>query len=319
MFDNIKGEIILEIENIKVLENSEFDGILEKINIKGVIVNDLTGITRENLTELPFKLGMKGESISDNGKFYSMETMCEILSIMENIKNSIPKDATDLEKFMTVYKTLGMAADYDYSGCDGKEDDMNETRSIKCALIDGRAVCVGYALTLMHVLKYVGIDARCVSGLFIGETGKIGHEWNQVKIDGIWYNTDLTGDRNNIRNQDVLTYCLRSGEVFAKCYVPDDIVEECPIDGSKDEIQQALTKVCRELDECKEGFGKGYRNLVKEATQEDKADIIKKSTISVDDVAKMTENASALMEQEAISVMIKEMEHEQQKSNQMEK
>jgi len=45
------------------------------------------------------------------------------------------------------------------------------------------------------VLKCAGIDVRYITG----NTGLTGedHAWNQVKIDGIWYNCDLTWDRDN--------------------------------------------------------------------------------------------------------------------------
>jgi len=48
-------------------------------------------------------------------------------------------------------------------------------------------------------------------------------------------------------------------------------------------------------------------------------DIIKKSQISSKDIAQATVSASALMEQEAISTMVKEMEHEKQQENVVER
>ena len=40
--------------------------------------------------------------------------------------------------------------------------------------------------------------------------------WNQVKIDGKWYNTDLTWDYIDIRYGNKLEYCLVSDEKFEK-------------------------------------------------------------------------------------------------------
>ena len=62
------------------------------------------------------------------------------------------------------------------------------------ALVEGRAVCNGYARAYQHLMKEVGIPTWYVRGVsFNPTTGvKIGHTWNLVKLDGRWYYTDVT-------------------------------------------------------------------------------------------------------------------------------
>ncbi len=64
------------------------------------------------------------------------------------------------------------------------------------ALVEGKAVCNGYARAYQHLLSKVGIPARYVAGSSINPTTNtpIGHAWNLVKIDGQWYYTDVTWD-----------------------------------------------------------------------------------------------------------------------------
>lgn len=59
-------------------------------------------------------------------------------------------------------------------------------------LIDGLAVCEGYASAMQLLLNSVGIDARTVSGSSRNEP----HMWNIVKIGNKWYHLDVTGDRS---------------------------------------------------------------------------------------------------------------------------
>lgn len=57
------------------------------------------------------------------------------------------------------------------------------------ALVDGIAVCEGYARAFQYALYKVGIENTVVSG-YAGEN----HAWNLVKIDDQYYYTDLTWD-----------------------------------------------------------------------------------------------------------------------------
>ncbi len=50
------------------------------------------------------------------------------------------------------------------------------------------AVCAGFTLTYSYLLKQLGIDCEYVG------SNDMGHAWNKVKIDGSWYNADLTFD-----------------------------------------------------------------------------------------------------------------------------
>lgn len=64
------------------------------------------------------------------------------------------------------------------------------------ALVEGYAVCEGYAEALQYLLQRVGIQAFLVQGAGINPVSQTqeAHEWNAVCIDGNFYHVDLTWD-----------------------------------------------------------------------------------------------------------------------------
>ncbi len=63
------------------------------------------------------------------------------------------------------------------------------------ALIEGKAVCAGYARAYQLLLHKVGIPGWYVKGSGVNSSGSVvSHAWNLVSIDGKWYYTDVTWD-----------------------------------------------------------------------------------------------------------------------------
>lgn len=74
-------------------------------------------------------------------------------------------------------------------------------------LIQGTAVCEGYARAYMDVLKRAGVECVYVHS----ET--MGHAWNMVSLDGSWYHVDTTW-------ADPVSDCF--GLVRHTCFLTDD-------------------------------------------------------------------------------------------------
>lgn len=68
------------------------------------------------------------------------------------------------------------------------ENHMNQ--SAYSALTTGTTVCAGYARAFQAACQRLGITCYYVTGVSRGST----HAWNVVKIDGTFYNVDLTWD-----------------------------------------------------------------------------------------------------------------------------
>ena len=70
------------------------------------------------------------------------------------------------------------------------------------AVLLGTGVCIDFAITLCKCLTDIGIECEIMHGIgnasqedvnsVINITKKKNHAWNQVKINGKWYNVDIT-------------------------------------------------------------------------------------------------------------------------------
>lgn len=241
----------LTLETQEALIRS-FKGKIELKTLKGMSTNII-----KKFGEIKFDIAhdLHGE--------YTSEELVPVLEVMEQIKSQIPENASEYEKFNIVYNIIGKAANYDYSGCIDNEQHVEGaeavTRSLEGVLIHGRAVCVGYALALEQCLKYVGIDAKYISGMAeVGEESG-GHAWNQVCIDGKWYNADLTWDAQRIQRGMPLQYCLMGDKMFEKEHkassYQDDKIHKCDDDYLLNEVGVMANKP------TKTTFGKGVPTL----------------------------------------------------------
>lgn len=62
-------------------------------------------------------------------------------------------------------------------------------------LIDGKAVCEGYSKAMLMLCENADIECLPVMGVYTSEDNtETPHMWNMVKLDGKWYNIDVTWD-----------------------------------------------------------------------------------------------------------------------------
>ncbi len=116
----------------------------------------------------------------------------------EEILAKIPDGAGELERELIIHDALVDSISYDSETA----ADVNasvQAFGIYGALAGKKAVCSGYARAAKLLLNRVGIECRLVSGM----SKDTGHMWNQVKIDGQWYNLDITWD-DPITDGDVI-------------------------------------------------------------------------------------------------------------------
>lgn len=100
-------------------------------------------------------------------------------------------NGSDYEKALYIHDALANRIIYDL----GWQDEQ----SAYSALVDGRAVCAGYARSYQYLLNRVGIDAWTVEGFgWNPQDGSLeSHAWNLVWIDNKCVYTDVTWDDQN--------------------------------------------------------------------------------------------------------------------------
>ena len=96
-------------------------------------------------------------------------------------------EKSDIEKLFAVYGYVCNNVTYDATA--------EHCFTAYGALIDGKAVCQGYALLLMRMLQAASIDSDVVFGVSDG----VNHMWNTVLLDGECYLLDATWDSTDQR------------------------------------------------------------------------------------------------------------------------
>ena len=88
-------------------------------------------------------------------------------------------------------------------------------------IVRGRADCGGYAKAFKYLAQSLGIDCIMVIGSTEGaET--VNHAWNMVKLNGVWYNVDVTWDDRSVSgdNKIYYRYFLKGDRNFGVTHVP---------------------------------------------------------------------------------------------------
>ena len=239
--DMSREDVMAAIEEMDSLTNATFyvsatsyKKIREKSDIHIPTYLEMSDASEFTIDDLANSHNLRGISLKlyeTEIHKYTPEEYGLIRSKIDKIISRIPSDANELEKFAYVYSQLGKIIDYDFVACKSKCNENYNLRknsaNLYGGLVDGKAVCTGYAEILQNTLACIGIKSECIAaGLTEEEKNKIlklnsenpdlsGHAWNRVMIDNNWYLTDLTWDADYIKSgRYSLPYCLKSDADF---------------------------------------------------------------------------------------------------------
>lgn len=215
-----------------------------------LIINNASELSCELIEEYQ-KKGLSLQCVKVVGENYDVETIKpysiedykNIRQKLEELVEGIDLNLPEKERFAKVYERVGKYIVYDVPAAYPKNDKEKEyekeqttdSRNLKNGLLKGKCVCAGYAEILRNALRMVGIEAVYASGkvkireinpkdidkykkfdLYKTDDGKHyiveGHAWNKVKLDGKWYNADVTWDSNDIRQGKSPKHCLKTDE-----------------------------------------------------------------------------------------------------------
>ncbi len=97
---------------------------------------------------------------------------------------------TDFEKIAAIHDYICDNVEYGSAG-----DGGDTVRTAYGALVNGKAVCQGYSVSLYRLLLEAGIDNRIIFGQGLSDAGDSGaHTWNIVKLNDKYYYMDPTWD-----------------------------------------------------------------------------------------------------------------------------
>lgn len=133
------------------------------------------------------------------------------LQVAEAIKEmDLPEQASDIEKIRRVSDFIERRTEYD--DVHFRHPGSRHIQSTAYGALIGRtALCQGYAVLAYRLLKELGVDNRIVTGTALVSGEKVRHAWNIVRLNGRYYNLDITLDDVTGSRR----YFLRSDAAFA--------------------------------------------------------------------------------------------------------
>ncbi len=147
-----------------------------------------------------------------------IKTLDKILELVNNAK----KLKSDYEKELYFHDWL--VKNIAYGNPDVGLESRNKGKKLGGqtpyeALILGECVCAGYSSSFELLMNLSGIETVYVTG-WAGES----HAWNRVKLEGKWYNVDVTWDDPfpNVEGRVIYTYFNVPDEFLLQDHTPDD-------------------------------------------------------------------------------------------------
>ncbi len=102
-------------------------------------------------------------------------------AVINTIAAEASKKASAADKIKYVHDELIKRADYDYT---------YKSVTIYDLLVNGKGTCNAYSLAFKSVMDKLAIPCT------IAVEKDNSHSWNQVCVNGVWYNIDVTYDEN---------------------------------------------------------------------------------------------------------------------------
>lgn len=104
-------------------------------------------------------------------------------------------DDGEYNKVHAIHDYLVRYVEYDFELYDDYTDGATELGDdpafyIDGALLGGKAVCDGLSRAFEFLCALEGLDVLRVTG----SLASVPHAWNKVKVNGVWYNVDVTAD-----------------------------------------------------------------------------------------------------------------------------
>ena len=206
---NLEASVNLEDLNIKYTENSigilkrRYNAVLNSVAESFVCTaggSVYTYYPDGNLVQL--SLGLKTNAaamLSD----YNNEKKAALSSLFPNGA----ADMTKTEIVLAIHDYIALHTRYDYASVENKTNDNPNMYNAYGALVNGSAVCQGYALAYIDLLREVDVESYFVS------SSNLNHGWNVINTESGWYHSDVTWDdpRPNIgeytNDGDYMGYC----------------------------------------------------------------------------------------------------------------
>ena len=211
-----KNKITLQIDAIRELPVHKLKILKMKYNIVNVLLGQIQYITNEYADLLDILSNQFGIEKSNQleleknnnvtNDIYDISTYIKIYNCIEKIINQNKKEDL-VETIYSIFLDLANNISYD----DDVRNTKIENQNLIGPLFYKKAVCEGYSKLFQQILSLLNVKYLVVSGC--GRKVDGGHVWNQVEINGIWYNVDITAQNYAIYNNEDWNMFLREDKI----------------------------------------------------------------------------------------------------------
>lgn len=210
---NINFALVKNLQIIFEEETSfiEFIRVLKKVeNNISICLKEISKLTTEEIIILKDVLYVENISIVNKNNeivdTYKIEDFIKIRESMDKFVDQVPKEISDLEKVLWIYKVLLNNIKYEDAIVTSEDE-------FKKAFINRKCISKGYSQILKNCLNCLNIESIIVEGN-VKNSEEIWN-WVQVKLEETWYNMDLTLDAKLNKK---MKYCLISNNRMSKNY-----------------------------------------------------------------------------------------------------
>lgn len=190
------GQTTIDVSACDATPNEILDAFAEMFNTNPVMAN-LDGTidcAYEGDKAVSITVGYENTQISAAASQQAVETA------VENIVAEAKEMDTKIEQAKFVHDYLVAHTEYDYTYTADTAYDL---------VVNGKGTCSAYALVYKDAMDKLGIDCTVV----IDDDKS--HAWNQIVVDGKWYNVDVTWDVNYSRDGvSDYTFFMKSDDFF---------------------------------------------------------------------------------------------------------
>jgi hypothetical protein len=169
------------IYNLEAVNQVIYDNFDIDYGIKGINATLYSGSRFHAITITP-------EYAFDRDSMVRMKSAAETKAA-QIISTIIKPSMTDLQKERAIHDYIVKNTAYDYDNL-SRGTLPEEVYTMYGALINGKAVCAGYAKAMFKLLTMAGVENMVV----IGEADGTPHSWNLVKINDSYTHLDATWD-----------------------------------------------------------------------------------------------------------------------------
>lgn len=197
-------DLVLESTNSVAEEKDENDIYpCSIVNMENTVLTQaeirlvITAVKEDNpmLFWLTDKFGFSNTEGYTAIQLYSYEPPEKIKTMQNKLNKEVNKFINSVEYGLDDFSLELLAHNYINDRCK-YDDDVKDSDDDYLAftpygaIVNGNAVCEGYAKAFGYLLSQLGIESKCI----VGKGSQELHMWNAVKINGNWYYTDISWD-----------------------------------------------------------------------------------------------------------------------------